>query len=141
MSISGIPSNSNAFPAPATNSQSQFRASVNDLAKALNAGDMSAAQSAFLAIQQLQPAPLASSTNSGASASTGAPNSLGADIATLGKALQSGDLSSAQDAFKKVQQDLKSVHHGHHHHKHGGGVQSAPSTIQTSATSDRSARS
>jgi hypothetical protein len=39
------------------------------------------------------------------------------DMDTLGQAIQSGDLSSAQTAFAKLQQDSQSVH-GHHHHHH-----------------------
>lgn len=52
----------------------------------------------------------------------------------LGKDLQSGNLSAAQQDFSKVQQDVRSqsaqVHH-HHHHSSGteGSSSSQPSTL------------
>ncbi len=52
---------------------------------------------------------------------------IGADLTAIGQALQSGDVSSAQTAYAKLQQDLQGVR-GHHHHHHGGQAGGAQST-------------
>jgi hypothetical protein len=41
-----------------------------------------------------------------------------ADIDALGQALQAGDLTAAQSAFARLQQDLQAMRGGHHHHRH-----------------------
>ncbi|NVN92885.1 MAG: hypothetical protein HXX11_20135, partial [Desulfuromonadales bacterium] len=53
-------------------------------------------------------------------------------IQNLGQALQSGDLSGAQQAFAKMQQGMKGAgkEHGHHHHRQTSGT--AQDTNQTS---------
>lgn len=55
--------------------------------------------------------------------SAGSGTSLNVDMTALGQALQSGNISSAQDAYAKLQQDLQSTQPGqgvgrHHHHHH-----------------------
>lgn len=55
-------------------------------------------------------------------------NTINQDFSALGQALQSGNLSDAQNAFSTLQQDLQQsgqVHHHHHHHHyhHNGGSQ------------------
>jgi hypothetical protein len=136
MSISGISSNSNAYPTPAESNRNAFRTDFSQLARALNAGDLSGPQWAFSALQQLQPGRFAASSSSGGSQAVSGTSPIGADIATLGKALKSGDLGAAQDAFKKVQQDMSSVHRGHHHHHHANAAQSVPTATDASATDD-----
>lgn len=137
MSISGIPSNSNAYSS-STNSRNAFRTDFGALANALNAGDLSGAQAAFSALQSLQPGRFAAattpSTATNGAQSANAASPIGTDIGALAKALQSGDLSGAQAAFKKVQQDMSSAHRGHHHHHHKP-VASPDSTTSSSATS------
>jgi hypothetical protein len=131
MSISGIPSPSNSYFTSPTNGGNSFRADFSQLADALNSGDLSGAQSAFSALQQLQPGRFGAASSSGTTGTngqnaTGASNPISTDIATLSKALQSGDLSAAQTAFQKLQQDMSAAHQGHHHHHHkrAGGVDS-----------------
>jgi hypothetical protein len=136
MSISSISSNSYAYPTPDTNNRDQFRTDFSNLATALSSGDLSGAQSAFSALQQLQPGRFSTSPNAGGTPGIGATSSIGADIATLGDALKSGNLTAAQDAFKKVQQDMQSMHHGHHHHKQVSSAQSDPTSTSPSATTD-----
>jgi hypothetical protein len=72
------------------------------LEQSLAQGNLSAAQNAFNAYIQLNPAPASSS-------STSAPSQLSTDMAALGSALSSGNLSSAQSAFATVQNDLKTT--------------------------------
>ena len=74
------------------------------LEQSLAQGNLSAAQSAFNAYSQLNPAQ-ASSSGSGTSASS----QLSTDMAALGSAIGSGNLSSAQSAFATVESDLKST--------------------------------
>ena len=95
------------------------------LASALKSGDLSGAQKAYSALQQLLP-----------DQSQGG-NPVSTDFAALGKALQSGDLSTAQSAFSQLQNDLQSASQsggansltqamkGHHHHHHASSSQSS----------------
>ena len=107
MSVSGI---SSATGISQTNgTQARFKQVKNDfqqLGHALQAGDISAAQQAFAALQQL--IPNLSTNNS--------QNPLVADMNTIGKALQSGDLTTAKSAFAKLQQDVQQVRKAHRHH-------------------------
>jgi len=132
MTISGIPSNANAYSTSATNHRNSFRTDFSALASALNAGDLSGAQSAFSALQSLQPGRFGSSSAPGGATSANGASPISTDIAALSKALQSGDLTGAQAAFKKVQQDMGSAQRGHHHHhKHDSGQSSSPSASTT----------
>ena len=94
------------------------------LASSLQSGDLTGAQQAYTALQQLLPN---QDPNSPQAPSSGNP--ISTDFKALGQALQSGDLSSAQSAFSQLQDDLKSAsqsgssglthvrgHHGRHHH-------------------------
>jgi hypothetical protein len=73
------------------------------LQQSLAQGNLSAAQSAFAAYSQLNPAQTSSSS------STSTPSQLSTDLAALGSALGSGNLSTAQSAFATVQNDMKST--------------------------------
>lgn len=115
------------------------------LGTALNSGSLSGAQNAVAKLQQDSQAYRqghhqfgnlehaeevyksmqisSGSVNSSNQVTTSGPtNSLNSDLAALGQALQSGSMSSAQDAFAKFQQDLQSTQQGpgsgHHHHRH-----------------------
>jgi len=98
-----------------------------------------------------------SSQASGTSSQTGSTNSqnadtssqagstgLSTDLAAVGSALQSGDLSGAQSAFTTLTQDLQGTQqsqgtqrtYGHHHHHHHGSSQATDSS-QTSNTSSQ----
>jgi len=106
MTVSGITSTSG--PKQIDGWQSDFqqrRNSFEQIAQALQAGDLTQAQQAFSALTQNAP-------NSGE-----APNgSIKDDFNTLGQALQSGDLDSARKAFATIQQDLQKLGQAHHHH-------------------------
>lgn len=73
------------------------------LEQSLAQGNLTAAQSAFNAYSQLNPAPASSS------GSSSAPSQLSTDMAALGSAIGSGNLSTAQSAFATVESDLKTT--------------------------------
>lgn len=78
----------------------QIKQDFQQLASALQSGDLQGAQSAYSNIQQV----LGSGANSSGS---GGSNALQNDFATLGQALQSGDLTQAQSAFSQLQSDVQ----------------------------------
>jgi hypothetical protein len=98
----------------------------NTLASALQSGNLSTAQSAFTSWQQdltsIAPPNQQSTQQSQPFGSNSQANS---DFQSLSSALQSGDISSAQQAFANLKQDLQSSGsvRGHHHHHHRTGTQ------------------
>ena len=94
----------------------KWQQGLQQLGQDLQAGNLSAAQSDFAALQQLNPQ--ISST-----ASTQSGNGVAQDFAQLGKDLQAGNTSAAQQDYSQLQQQISAtaagVHH-HHHHHHGG---------------------
>lgn len=80
------------------------RQNFKQLSQALQAGDLTAAKSAFDAI-------------SAKSANASDPNS---PLAKLGQAIQSGDVAAAQQAFSAMRSG------GHHHHHGATASQPAP---------------
>src|SRR5580704_4447677 len=82
----------------------EIKQDFQQLSSALQSGDLSGAQSAYSAIQQVLGANSGSSSNTTSSnTSSSGPNTLQTDFAALGQALQSGDLSTAQSAFSQLQ--------------------------------------
>lgn len=101
----------------------------------LQLGHLARAEDVYQSMQQGAASSTASSNpnSSNPSAANGSANSLGADMAALGQALQSGSMTSAQAAYAQLQQDLQSVQQGqgsrhHHHHHFGFGSQNAVSS-------------
>ncbi|MHB8347777.1 MAG: hypothetical protein ACYDHM_11450 [Acidiferrobacterales bacterium] len=135
MSISGISTDSSA--AVQNSIQGQFqqrRADFQQLGQSLGSGNLAGAQQAFstlLTLMQSQSGgsnngsvPAAGGNSSPVAGGNGSP--LSAELAQIGQALQSGDLSSAQQGYATLMQQMHGLGHGHHHH--GGspqGVQSA----------------
>ena len=113
----------------------------NTLASALQSGNLSTAQSAFTSWQQdltsIAPPNQQSTQQSQPFGSNSQANS---DFQSLSSALQSGDISSAQQAFANLKQDLQSSGsvRGRHHHHHRTGTQNNSNTgigAQGTATS------
>lgn len=77
---------------------------LQTLQKSLSSGDLTAAQSAFSTLQNLNQN-LATASGTSASSDT----QLSTDLTALGSALNSGDLSTAQSAFTSVTNDLKNA--------------------------------
>jgi hypothetical protein len=126
--ISSTPSITTLDPTTGTSSSlpSTLQAIANNfnaLGAALQSGDLSGAQQAFTSLLQSAPTTAASSTASQSSASSGssASSSAGADLVSLGQALQSGNLAGAQQAFANLQQAMQAAAPAGGHH-HGGGA-------------------
>jgi hypothetical protein len=105
-----------------TGIQSQWQQQMQDfkaLANALHSGNLTTAQSSFATWQQDFQAN--GSTNTQTTQQTqpfGSNSQANTDFQALSSALQSGDLSSAQQAFASLQQDLQGAGHAHRHHHH-----------------------
>jgi hypothetical protein len=114
-SISTI-SSSNAY---LLDQQGGIGQDLQALQKALNSGDLSAAQKAFATFQQsLQ------SVGQGPTESQTSQTNLQNDLQGIKEALDSGDLAGAKKAFSSLRQDLQKVRHGGHHHHHTKSAQS-----------------
>src|SRR5271156_1488241 len=140
MSISPL---SQSYSAQQTNTVSSVRQDFGQLANALQSGNLQGAQRAFTKLEQLQSSQPSSAGSgpSGAGANgTSSNNPIANDIAALGQALTSGDLTQAQAAFTQLKTDIKAAPQsgssggataiqGHHHRRHNGGNEdAAPST-------------
>ncbi len=103
MSISALSSNliNDLSQQQRQNPFQQIKQDFQQLASALQSGDLQGAQSAYSNIQQVL------GNNATSTSSSGGSNTLQNDFATLGQALQSGDLTQAQSAFSQLQSDFQ----------------------------------
>ena len=89
----------------------QGKQDFSQLLGALQSGDVSGAQQAFAAMQQLLPGfqttPQDSTASTGAASGNAVAAAVGTDFRALGMALNSGSLSGAKDAVSKLQQDAQ----------------------------------
>jgi len=115
MSITSVGAAS-SFTSNALNPFQQRRQDFQALKQALSSGDLSGAQSAFSALQQLVQtqsggttgaAGAANSPAPGVSATSGTSSPLASDWTALSTALTSGDLKGAQTAFSQLQSDFR----------------------------------
>ncbi len=99
------------------NTNQQQRTEFQQLAKALQSGNLITAQQAFGALTN-------SATGSGLQSVR-----LSQDLKALGSAVESGDLAGARQAYSSVQQNLHSSTSmaAHHHRPHHGGLHSLTS--------------
>jgi outer membrane protein assembly factor BamD (BamD/ComL family) len=117
MSVSGISSSSlfNYENQNVQNKTQQMQQEFQQLGKDLQSGNLSAAQSDFATLQQLQP-----QTSSTSSAQSGNP--IAQEFNQLATDLKSGNLSAVQQDYSAIQQDVQSRGaQGHHHHHSSGG--------------------
>jgi outer membrane protein assembly factor BamD (BamD/ComL family) len=96
----------------------QFRQEFQQLGQDLQSGNLSAAQTDFAALQQVEPQSISTS-------SAQSNNPIAQAFNQLSQDLKSGNLSAAQQDYATIQQDFQNqagrVHHGHHRHGgHGG---------------------
>ena len=136
MSISSISSVISLYQPTLTNWQdnlSQVQQGFQDLATALQSGDLAGAQKAFASLQHLQPNSSAGNQTQNGQQDSG-QNTV-ADFQALAQALKSGNLTDAQTAFSKLQQDMQSVQGHHHHHHHNNASASTQSTSSTTSSS------
>jgi hypothetical protein len=92
----------------ASSNVGKSQAAWQSLEQSLATGNLTAAQSAFNTYQQLNQNLSAAGGSNSAAASKGS-SQLSTDMATLGSAIGSGDVSTAQQAFASVQSDLKTT--------------------------------
>ncbi len=143
MSVQGVSSGTNPYLPNVQSSSATMSSNFKNLVNAVQSGDLKSAQNAFSQIEGLlgktqTPQAVA------APQSSGQQNQLSADFAALGKALQSGDIGGAQDALKKLGQDLQpsnSTAKAHHHHHHHGGKPPSDATASSTAASSTAATS
>ncbi len=103
-------------PASQTANSSSLRSGIRRLNSDLQAGNLTAAQQDYATLSQ-----------SGQLANQNSSNPLVQDLQAVGKALQGGDLQSAQTAFstfkaaaqQQVGQNGSGIHHSHREHGHG----------------------
>jgi len=133
MTIAAVSSNPSINPLNPTTSQTSSLPSAlqalvsnfNTLGQSLQSGDLAGAQQAFTSLLQT-----ASSSSAGSAASSSASSSsassaasAGADLISLGQALQSGNLAGAQQAFANLQSAMQAAAPaGGHAHGGGGGA-------------------
>jgi outer membrane protein assembly factor BamD (BamD/ComL family) len=119
MSVSGISSSSllNYGTQDVQGKMKQFQQEFQQLGKDLQAGDLSAAQSDFAALQQLMP-------QNSATSSTQSNNPIAQAFNQLSKDLQAGNLSAAQQDYTTIEKDFQNPAiqmPRQHHHRAGGG--------------------
>ena len=133
-SIQGLGSSSG------TQQPSQSQAAFANLISSIQAGSTSGAQSVLGALESATSATAATSTTGAAgTAATGSTqSSLGQDLASLIQAVQSGNLSGAQQDLTQLQSDATSQVSGHHHHHHHGGGDVANATASNASTANSS---
>lgn len=139
----------------------QVQQDYAQLADALQSGSLTAAQSAFTALEQALQTQAGSSGNTTSAASstssTSSTDPIENDLNALGQALSSGNLTQAQSAFSQLQSDIKSAEQsntsqsqspweghragGHHHHHHHGGGDWATSSSSSSTSATNSSTS
>lgn len=113
----------------------QRRQAFQQLAQALQRGDLNAAQSAYGTLSSLRGGGRrndgdaddqgGTTTAGGTTASSSSQGNGNSPFAQLGQALQSGDLQAAQQAFQAM---------GHHGHHHGHGSQQTTASQQVTST-------
>ena len=140
MSVQGINASTNPYvpntQAGSVSAVSEFK----NLVQAIQSGDLKTAQSAYSQLQGLVGNnQVSQSTSTTQSASP--QNQLSSDFAAIGKALQSGDMNSAQSALKKLGEDLQSARKTHRHHHHHGAHAPSDATTSSSAASGVAAAS
>jgi hypothetical protein len=149
MSVNSISSlstgNSQAAQSNEISPARKLKQDFDTLAQALTSNNLAGAQQAFATFQQdLKNIPQSQGVQQSQAAQqtsqTGQPNPRDA-LAALNQALNSGNLTGAQNAFSALLQDLQgqtgAAHH-HRHHQRGGGEQPAAvagaSTAATATT-------
>jgi DNA-binding FadR family transcriptional regulator len=139
MSVQGVSSSTNPYLSNVQSNTATLSSEFKSLVTAIQSGDLKSAQNAFSQIQSLMKSSQSAQAVTAVQPST-QQSELNADFTALGNALQSGDLNGAQDALKKLGQDVQSTSStgkAHHHHHHHGGK--SPSDAIASSTTVSSA--
>jgi hypothetical protein len=122
MNVSSVTSANSLYQPPYQTGFGQGPQDFESLANALQSGSLTGAQSAFSSLQKDLPGlSQLLQTGSSSSPSPAQNNPIATALQSLQSALQSGDLSGAQQAFANLQQGLQgagAAHRRHHHHNH-----------------------
>ena len=138
MSISGIGSGTSV--AYQNSIQSQFqqrRADIQQLGQSLGVGNLAGAQQAFSALMSLfqtQSNSAAMAGGNGLPMAGGNGSPLSAELAQIGQALQSGNLSGAQQGYAALTQQIHGLGKGHRADHHVRGVHGWQNAQVASAT-------
>lgn len=137
MLVSEINSNTNIQQANNQQTKSrQIRDDFQQLEQALKSGNLSGAQQAFAALQQLMPnLSLGNKIQNGQTSSN--QNLFRTTFNAIGQALKSGNLSEAKAAFTKLQQDVQLINKGRHSLNHYPNVAGSQNSIPGSNSSSR----
>jgi hypothetical protein len=119
---------------------------MQQLASALQSGNLSSAQQAYSTLQSsLQATPGSASGGSSGGQANSFASILQQGLNQVGSDLQSSNLSAAQTDFSNLQQQIKAALEqgggqnagsvGHHHHHHHGGASSATSELGSTTSS------
>jgi outer membrane protein assembly factor BamD (BamD/ComL family) len=111
-----------------SNQMQQIQQDFTQLGQDLQSGNLSAAQSDFVTLQNDMP-----QTGSTSSSTSQSSNPIAQAFSQLSQDLQSGNLTAAQQDYSTIQQDFQNqasqTHHRHHHHHFGGSQQSQASQL------------
>ena len=120
MAVSGVCASTNNYQSTVQNNFKQRQQDFQNLADALQAGNLQGVQQAFAVLQQDRSS---SSSVAGVTGTqqAGQSSPLRQDIQALQSALQSNDLAGAQKALTTFQPDLQQAGHTQHRYHHGGG--------------------
>jgi len=138
--ISSVNSANNPIQPPNQDGFAQIVKSFQAIGSALQTGDVATAQSALTSFQQALQGNAPANSQAATSQPFGKNSQANTDYQNLTSALKSGNLTTAQQAFSSLQNDLKSAqstkaaHRGHHHHRTASAT-SSTSTATTPATS------
>ena len=120
MAVSGVCTSTNNDQSTVQSNFKQRQQDFQNLADALQAGNLQGAQQAFAALQKDRSSSSSVAGVTGTS-QAGQSSPMRQDMQALQSALQANDLPGAQKALTTFQQDLQQVGHTHHRHHHGGG--------------------
>ena len=110
MSVTSISPDQAAGVSGSGSSVRQARQDFNRLIQSLQSGNLSAAQQAYSSFQQIQTGPTHPPTTQASTVSaTTTANPVASDWSVLGQALQSGNLSSAQNTLGQLTQDAEAA--------------------------------
>jgi hypothetical protein len=129
---------------------STYAQEFQTLASAIRSGDILQAQQALTSLQANSQAPQATSGSSGQTTQSGSGFGvqIKTDFSNLSSAVQSGDITGAQNALASLQQDFSQnagdgsqtsqTHHRYHHHSGGNETSSEASSGTSTATGQTS---
>lgn len=125
MSVAGISSSLFSYLSQSLHSKGhQARQDFQQLGSDLQSGNLSAAQSDFASLQQLQ---AQSTTSTTPTSTSSASSTVAQEFQQLAKDLQSGNLTAAQQDYANIQQQPSAIasrsSHHHHHHSRSSATQ------------------